>query len=279
MTEEELKILNIIKQLTREYPFFYKIFRRIIIFIVLIPVIIWISYRIGYYYVLIPTDTSEGELLSFYGTILSFISTLGLGALALWQNIKANKINNRLSLIEQKRFKLDLQPFVVVTGWNFKEKYIASIFEKPSIICYEVIRIEENDLYCAFITLEFTNTSSTYTMMDYSGGEIYYNNNFIEKLEIITTNVYNTTLYLESGQKGEMGFYLPINKINEIKQKKLKLEFTLKNRFNDIYKETIEIIIPVIQKMNEGNDWYVVMCPENYKIKKFNSETNKYEDD
>ncbi|WP_346891230.1 hypothetical protein [Clostridium sp. UBA3887] len=279
MTEKELKILNTIKQLKIEYPFFYKIFKWISIFIVLTPVFIWLSYRIGHYYVLIPTDTSEGELLAFYGTILSFISILGLGALALWQNIKANNINNRLSLIEQKRFKLDLQPFVVVTGWDFKRKITAAILHNPPIICFEIIRMEKNDLFCAFVTLEFTNTSSTYIMMNYLEGRMYYNGNFIETLKNCSCNLYDTTLYLESGKKGKMGFYLPITKINEIRQKTLKLDFTLKNRFNDIYKETIEIGIPVIHEMDNENNWHVVMYTQNYKIKKFNSETNKYEDD
>lgn len=285
MTEEEAKIFNMIKQLTKKYPLFYKIIKIIIIIVTLIPVVIWISYRIGSCYVIIPTDTSEGEFLSFYGTILSFVSTLGLGALALWQNIKANRINNRLSLIEQKRFKLELQPFVVVTGWSLEEKNKESINENAGIVYCNIIKMKKKDPQCAFLGLEFTNTSNTYIMMKCSGVDIYfYRDNClegfpIEKLQVAYDDLYDNTLYLENGQRGKMIFYLPIDEISTINKRKLRLEFTLKNRFNDMYKEIIIIKIVNIYTFQGTDKWSIDIEPRAHKIKKFNSETKKYEDD
>lgn len=280
MTEKERKIFNAIKQLKVDYPYFYKGFKWISILIIAIPIFIWISYRIGHFYVLIPTDTSEGELLAFYGTILSFISTLGLGALALWQNIKANNINDRLSLIEEKRFKLELQPFVVVTGGNLKQELVSYIWDNPTILSFEINHIPIDEEECAFLTLEFQNTSNTYIMMNYLTGKLYRNGKCIETLKNYNVNLDNSTLYLESGQKGTMGFILSLDKIKEIEMGKIQFEFLLKNRFNDCYKETIEIIILIAGDEDDDIDnSFVTINAQNYKIQKFNNQTNKYEDD
>ena len=43
------------------------------------------------------------DLLQFWGAVLSFIGTVSLGALALWQNMKANNINDRLLKMEESK--------------------------------------------------------------------------------------------------------------------------------------------------------------------------------
>jgi|GEM_PF-2583714 len=279
MTEKERKIFNSINQLKVDYPVFYKMFKWVSIFITSIPIFIWFSYRMGHHHVLIPTDTSEGELLAFYGTILSFISTLGLGALALWQNIKANNINNRLSLIEKKRFKLELQPFVVVTDWSLKKESVFNILDNSRTLRFQISNIDKQEANCAFLTLHFTNTSNTFTTIDYLTGSVYYNDKFVENLSNGTINKTNTTLYLESGQKGEMEFYCSFEKFLGFDGKKVQLKFNLRNKFNDIYRETIDIFIPTIFEADDDKGWDVVLNTQNYKIERFNKETNQFEDD
>lgn len=279
MTEKEFKIFNTIKQIKMDYPLFYKFFKWISIFIILIPMFIWASYRIGKYYIFVPTDTSEGELLAFYGTILSFVSTLGLGALALWQNIKANNINDRLSLIEKERFKLELQPFVAVTDWSLKKEDTLNILGNSSILSFKISSMDMNEIKCAMLTLNFTNTSNTYTMMNYLAGSVYYNDKYVEQLENSSINHANITLYLKSGQKGEMVFYCSFKKFYEFTGRTIKLKFALRNRFNDLYIETIDIFISNIKQIDNDGNWYIGLDSRNYKIERFNREINQYEDD
>lgn len=59
------------------------------IFVVLIfvPMAIWLIYLLGDYgVVFIHTSLGVGDVLSFYGTVLTFAGTVALSALALWQN-------------------------------------------------------------------------------------------------------------------------------------------------------------------------------------------------
>lgn len=78
-----------------------KLFKRFVfsIFIVIsiIPFLINEIYKYGYqieksYYTL----WEAKDVLAFYGSFLSFLGTVVLGILALWQNKKANEINKKL---------------------------------------------------------------------------------------------------------------------------------------------------------------------------------------
>lgn len=68
-------------------------------------------------YVLICTSLEVGDALGFYGSLLTFIGTLFLGLLALWQNKKANEINMNLLNItkESNEFeKLKYMSFILI---------------------------------------------------------------------------------------------------------------------------------------------------------------------
>ena len=80
-----------IYQEMREKP--YKGFMWAILFVVIIPGVIWMAYWVGdNYFILINTSLSVGDALGFYGSILSFVSTTILGIIAVWQNIRLQKL-------------------------------------------------------------------------------------------------------------------------------------------------------------------------------------------
>jgi len=59
----------------------------------------WLAYFIGDCgFVLIHISLTVGDVLGFYGSILAFLLTIALGALALWRNGKANKTNEKLPI-------------------------------------------------------------------------------------------------------------------------------------------------------------------------------------
>lgn len=72
----------------------------------LLPVlIIHILYKINIPFDFLVAEWSAGELLQFYGAYLSFLGTVLLGALALWQNHQLSKKNEQFEnfKIEQER--------------------------------------------------------------------------------------------------------------------------------------------------------------------------------
>ena len=67
--------------------------------IVVICIIFVIPLAINYCYTKVdfcPTDWNGGDALQFYGAILSFLGTVALGAIAVWQNKNANEISKKL---------------------------------------------------------------------------------------------------------------------------------------------------------------------------------------
>ncbi|QLY78063.1 hypothetical protein [Clostridium intestinale] len=272
MTEKERILIESIKLKKKEYPSFYRGIKIFMIIIIFSPIIIWICYRLGKYNVIIPTDTSEGEYLAFWGTFLSFISTLGLGVLALWQNINANRINNRLSIIEEKRFKLDFQPFIVVKDWDIQK---TNNLLQPDIPCIQISDMYKCESY-GYLTLTFKNTSNTYAVIEYVEGNVYHNDKLLESL---TNNCYykkDYKIHLEREQEGALRFYCSVSKMIKFNNNKLRLKFVITNKLGDRYKETIDIFIHSIVLKN-NKQWYASISSRTCGIEKYNEKMQQYE--
>ena len=58
-----------------------------------IPIIVWLLYFIGdNYFVLMHTSLTVGDALGFYASLLAFVGTIVLGAIAVWQNLRLQKL-------------------------------------------------------------------------------------------------------------------------------------------------------------------------------------------
>ena len=68
-----------------------------ILIVLLIPIVINESYKIGKGYI---TIWGASDVLSFYGSFISFIGTVILGLVAVWQNNKAHKLNVQLQKLQ-----------------------------------------------------------------------------------------------------------------------------------------------------------------------------------
>lgn len=98
------KCENVLEKAKKE-PYKY-CFNLALFILVVIPAIIWFAFFIGDCgYVLIHTSLGVGDLLSYYGTTLSFIGTVSLGAVTIIQNNRLTKMN-LLLLEENKRAQL-----------------------------------------------------------------------------------------------------------------------------------------------------------------------------
>ncbi len=77
----------------------------IAILLILFPALIFIAYYIGDHgYALVFTTLTMGDALGFYGSILSFLGTIALGALALWQNYKLSRTNQNLVMLQLEEY-------------------------------------------------------------------------------------------------------------------------------------------------------------------------------
>ena len=68
----------------------------LIIIIVFIPFIINILFKLELNIWWLESEWSAGEALNFYGIILSFIGTIILGTISIWQTNKANEISRKI---------------------------------------------------------------------------------------------------------------------------------------------------------------------------------------
>jgi len=106
MNSEYKHLIEELKNLKRKYPFFFKILLFIIaVLLFLLPLTIWVFYILGRNKVIILTDYTAGELLNYYGTLISSIGTIILGVATIYLSKKANDINDRLIEVEKSRDK------------------------------------------------------------------------------------------------------------------------------------------------------------------------------
>jgi hypothetical protein len=238
----------------------------------LIPLIIFILYLIGdNLVVIINTSLTVGDALGFYGSILSFIGTVILGCVAIWQNNNANKNNKRLTDIEERRHTLELQPFVIMSDWRFyAENYIdiiTSHMEKTNNkINIEIDNVNDESGNCACLSIDLVNTSNSYTMICYSGGEVYDGNTHMKSWANCITGLNNYKLYMNVGEKGTLVFYCDWKYMKEFIGKKIQLELILNNRYNEAYREIIDIWVISLQA--ESKNYYATLNPQNYRIEK-----------
>lgn len=131
----------------------------VIVLLLIIPLIIWVAYYIGDHgYVVIKTSLSVDGVFGFYGAFLSFLGTIALGSLALWQNRKykaendesqkrleklvnqANEISRQLMNLEKDKFrpyiKIDYPECIALIFGiqNIGQATISSFFIKKLII-------------------------------------------------------------------------------------------------------------------------------------------------
>jgi len=96
-----------------------------------IPKIVSELFKITNKYWLLETSFTAKEVLSFWGSLLGFLGTISLVILALWQNNKLAKTNDRLLRLEKNRDK----PFIKILLIDSKLSLEDSINESLWLNC------------------------------------------------------------------------------------------------------------------------------------------------
>lgn len=128
--------------------------------VVSIPFLINESYlgNIGYV-----TMWEAKDVLSFYGSLLSFIGTVFLGALALWQNYQYKRQADEFS-------ELQLRPYINIFNSNVC----------PSLPLLDILKAKNTDL--TYVTLRLQNVGTSNIL------DIKCSKYFIDDVEIEITN-------------------------------------------------------------------------------------------
>ena len=236
----------------------------LVIVTISVPFIINESYKENSGYL---TLWGADDVLSFYGSILAFFGTISLGLLAYSQNKKAEALNIRLTRLEEEKFKLEFQPFVMICDWGLEEREVLDIIIGPDKLYYDIGGTQFHDS-CLCLSIRFTNTSNTFLMASYTKAVIYDNDKKIDTWGWGTSNINNPKLYLESGASGEMVFYALEDKMSKIAGNTICLELTLENRYAQRYKEKVDILIPSLSKSKSGS-WYITLIAQNYVVDRY----------
>ena len=69
---------------------------------------LWVVFLVGDYgFIVIETSLTIDGFLAFYAGVLTFLGTVSLGVVTVWQSIKANSINTALSERQMKLFEFE----------------------------------------------------------------------------------------------------------------------------------------------------------------------------
>lgn len=94
--------------------------------IIMIPIIINILFKFDFNIWWLQGEWSAGDALSFYGCLLSFIGTITLGAISIWQTKKSNDISKQLL----EKYLLESTDFI-----QLQNKFEVSVKHNAKITC------------------------------------------------------------------------------------------------------------------------------------------------
>lgn len=228
---------------------------------IVIPIIINELYLINSGYI---TVWQGADVLAFYGALLGAIGTVALGLVA-W------KQNERLLKLEEIKYTLEIQPFIMLTAWktpNYR-------FYEPSARTVQIAIGNPNDANCA-LELSFSNTTNSFLTAEFLKLEYAYEAKSVD-LEIGYIGSVNRKLVLQPSETGYITF---IGTFDEFKntccKSKMKFKFMLENRFGNKFIEEFDAVIWLMKRPYENREvpYEVKIYSDNYCVREYKEESN-----
>lgn len=229
-----------------------------------------IPYWIGNKCIIIKTDFSAGDVLSFLGAYIAAVGTVFLGNITIKQTSQANNISNRVLDLEEKRYKEEHDPVLVVDCVNLHNKSFNSIAKN---ISYQgrVYYVDANYLKTinderACFEIKVVNTGRT-GIYNCAIKEI---SSFPPELKNSCTNfdlAAAAPFNLSTGDRIDLNLFLYPNVIERFAQKKIQsisIVFECINDFNETYKVTLTILGNITLY---GNRYEEMLIPTSHPIK------------
>lgn len=175
----------------------------VLVISVIVPFIINESYKKGAGYI---TLWEAKDVFAFYGSYLSFLGSLSLGAVAVFQNKRANDLTTQMQKIEQARFvsmvdltipKLDVHEQSLDRIKNtktpnaFVDEYINLAVDNPQIQrCFVLDAVVENKSEYPIVQISIhpgtrgNSTATLFGMENYKSIAVYIPANGTSKLRV-----------------------------------------------------------------------------------------------
>lgn len=212
------------------------------------------------------TAFSASDSIGFYGSLLTFIGTVTLGALALYQTKEANSLSKRLMSFEEAKYKLEVRPFFILSGWRVDRKRLEDIIQETDLLSVDVSSNFSEPQFC--LTFNLTNTTSSFISIKYSSVK------FVDETITCTwqhgyANTFDMKVRLSAGETKAIRFYGIESIFKDTFDKgTMAFEFVLENRFGEKYTEIFDANIIMMAPPTTGGLPYIVVEAFNYRIGK-----------
>lgn len=247
-----------------------KIIRYVIIGFIGCLFIVQLPYWIGEIKVIIKTDFSAGDILSFLGDYISAIGTILLGWIAVKQTEMANNISERVAKLEVAKHKEEHEPVVVIDwvklhDFSYNRKACKADFDGQ---LHYIDAKYENDIneerQCIEIKFINTGKSGIYNC------KLEKVNSQPEELKrsTISLGVTDRPFVLKVGEELKFNLFVYPNVVERFavrEIKKLQLEFSCVNDFNEKYKLVFDIEGTVKFMGNNRCEGQLTPCPHPVK--------------
>lgn len=217
----------------------------------------------------IPAPSKWLEAVWTAGDLISFIGTIVLGCITVWQTKKANEVSLKLMEIENNRHKLETQPFVMIVDYQAYNVDWQTIQNNPEQIYIAIGDLDnKNDLVA--LALTFQNTTESFLTLEYKKGT-----SSALRLGKSMVNQPNFKLYLQPSDSDTIILYADRSIMNKLVKECTTLEVILENRVAERYIETVDIIITNLLNttVNGDNKLFCSAYIQNYSINPFTDDT------
>lgn len=172
-----------------------------IIVILGIPFLIHILFKIHPHNNFFVAEWTAGDLLSYYGSILAFLGTVILGALALYQNsIIKEESDRRNALIEQREHDSNMPKFSAaytlangnIANLRFEIKNISeNIANELAIYEIKILKPNNDVFWKSDKSYSFSSISSESSVKIELSNPAIYENGYIFSMEMCAKDKYN----------------------------------------------------------------------------------------
>lgn len=229
----------------------------VIIFITItlgIAIVINESYKVekGYITLWEPADT-----LAFYGSYLSFLGTVVLGIVAIYQNKKSQDLNEKLEKLQQAQFiSMVSTTKVMIETRSSSTPYYMNL-KMPNISVIDLTANGFTTDNCYHIDVEFKNDSEyPIVQMKVHPGERTNGNCLLYGMK----SLIDQAVYIAKGESAYYRFIVPSKIFEQTQQYEMQLSITFINVFD--YATPATLYITDLQNKNHRNEY-------KYRLSKF----------
>lgn len=193
---------------------------------IVIPLMINEAYKSNKGYI---TLWNAADVLVFYGSFISFIGSAALGGIAVYQNIKAHKLNEQMQKLQQAQFVSMISVKHLEIN---KRSSTCPNFNNPTMKDLEVFNLTESTFESTqsyHLDIEFSNSSSyPIVQIDAHAGSLSNKNSLIFGITDLTAKA----IYIPEHGTKAVRFIVPSKVFEKLNMYKLDLNLKFTNIFD-----------------------------------------------